>query len=129
MAKKASIDEMAKVISKELSAWSQDVTDAVKAAATETAKETVKELRVTSPQRTGGYAKSWTHKKTEEDRFGINEVVYNRKYYRLTHLLEYGHANARGGGRTPAYPHIGQAEDNAIRMFEEKTRRNIDDIN
>ena len=129
MANKVSIDDMAKVVVKELSSWSQDVADAVREAAIETAKETVHELRVTSPQQTGRYAKSWSHKKVAEDNFGIEEVVYNRKYYRLTHLLEYGHANARGGGRTPAHPHIKRAEDNAIKMFEEKTRRNINDVN
>ncbi len=127
MAKKVSIDEMASAIAKELSSWSQGVADSTKKAASETAKETVSDLRATSPKRSGAYAKSWTHRKTAENRYGVNEVVYNAKHYRLTHLLEYGHANARGGGRTPAHPHIKRAEDNAISLFEEKTRLYISD--
>ena len=129
--KKVHVDEVASTIVKMLSDWSQDVADATKRAATETAQDTVKELRDTSPRResTGGaYAKSWSHKKVAEDRYGVQEVVYNKKYYRLTHLLEYGHANARGGGRTPAHPHIARAEGNAIETFEEKTRQYINDI-
>lgn len=131
MAKKVSVNEMASAIAKQLSEWSQDVADSTKKAATDTAKETVSELRATSPRRIGGgdYAKSWTHKKIEESRYGVNEVVYNAKHYRLTHLLEYGHANARGGGRTPAHPHIKKAEDDAISLFEEKTRQYINDAN
>lgn len=129
--KKVHVDEVASTIVKMLSEWSQDVADATKRAATEAAQDTVKELRDTSPRResTGGaYANSWSHKKTSEDRYGVHEVVYNKKHYRLTHLLEYGHANARGGGRTPAHPHIAKAEGNAIETFEEKTRRYINDI-
>ena len=129
--KKVHVDEVASTIVKMLSDWSQDVADATKRAATEAAQDTVKELQDTSPRResTGGaYAKSWSHKKTAEDRYGVQEVVYNKKYYRLTHLLEYGHANARGGGRTPAHPHIARAEGNAIETFEEKTRQYINDI-
>lgn len=130
MAKKVKIDEAASTIVKMLSEWSQDVADATKKAATETGKETVQDLRQTSPRRPNGgaYANSWSYKKLEEDRYGVQGVVYNKKHYRLTHLLEKGHANARGGGRTPAHPHIKPAEDRAIASFEEKTRKYINDV-
>lgn len=128
MAKTVTIDQMAEEISRTLSEWSQDVSDSMKEAVTETAKETVQDLRATSPHRTGNYAKSWGRKSTFEDRFRNEEVVYNRKYYRLTHLLEFGHANARGGGRTPAHPHIAPAEERAIEALEKKVRKGIDDV-
>ena len=71
-----------------------------------------KQLQQTSPQRTGNYAKGWkVSKKTRSGSF--TEVrVYNEKFYRLTHLLEYGHAS-RNGGRVKAQPHIIWVEESA----------------
>lgn len=78
-----------------------------------TAKETVKELKSTSPKDTGDYAKSWKQKTVKKTSTGIEKVVYASGHeYSITHLLEKGHAK-RGGGRVKAYPHIAKAEKNA----------------
>ena len=37
-------------------------------------------------------------------------VLYNAKYYNLTHLLEKGHP-LRSGGRARAFPHIKPVEE------------------
>lgn len=80
------------------------------------ASDTAKDLRSTSPKRTGRYASSWTVK-TENGVGGTKTyIVHNKKYYRLTHLLENGHVirNKKGQyGRAPAHPHIKAAEDRA----------------
>lgn len=80
------------------------------------ASDTAKDLRSTSPKRTGAYASSWTVK-TENGVGGTKTyIVHNKKYYRLTHLLENGHVirNQKGTyGRAPAHPHIKAAEDRA----------------
>lgn len=130
MSRATPINEMADAITKQISEWTQDVADVTKQAVVETTIEAVQELRRNSPRRVGGgrYANSWDEKTVSENRFKVNKIVYNKKYYRLTHLLEKGHANARGGGRTPAHPHIGLAEQRAMELLEEKMRQYIHDV-
>lgn len=126
------IDKMASEIAKAMNEWSQDIADATIKAVAETTAETVLELKRTSPRREGpnggAYAKDWTRSALEKSRYGLVNVVHNKGHYRLTHLLEKGHANARGGGRTPAHPHIGLAEAHALDMLEEKMRQYINDV-
>lgn len=53
-------------------------------------------------------------------------IVYaNPPHYRLTHLLEYGHAT-RNGGRTRAFPHWAEAESQAIRDYEALLKRELE---
>lgn len=95
-------------------------------------KETRNQLKATSPKRKGGYsgkripgtyAKSWTYS-TKKVGKAYKRVVYAKApEYRLTHLLEYGHARVQGGrvvGRVSAQPHIGKAEQKAIEEFERR---------
>lgn len=105
----------------------QDVTQAaLESAVDTTAKEIVKELKATSPKRTGEYAKGWTQNKTPWKKgTGYGRIAYNKDRYRLTHLLEYGHAK-RGGGRTAPQPHIAQAEKNGIEAFEKRLKEGIE---
>lgn len=96
-----------------------DLDDTVK----KVAKDTVNNLKKTSPRRTGEYAKSWK-KKMEKGRISSSAIVYNEDHYRLTHLLENGHAKVNGG-RTKAIPHIYQAEQNAIDQFTKELEERL----
>ena len=71
-----------------------------------------KEIKATAPVKTGQYAKSWKAKKTKETATNYQVTVYSPSRYRLTHLLEHGHAK-RNGGRVRAFPHIAPAEEKA----------------
>ena len=80
------------------------------------AKDTAKDLRNTSPKRTGAYAKDWAVKSERGAGGSMIYTVHNTKHYQLTHLLENGHIirNKKGEySRAPAHPHIKQARDRA----------------
>lgn len=126
---KIDTDKLSMEVIKNLQLYSKVTCEIVEKAVIETAKETVKELRVTSPEgATGEYAKSWKCKRDKEakGKNRYNMIVYAQKPdYRLTHLLEHGHALIRGG-RTRAFPHIKNAELNAIERLEAKIIRGIE---
>lgn len=82
------------------------------------ARDTVKELKSSSPKDKGDYAKSWAVKSVKSGRL-TSYVVHNKKHYQLTHLLEKGHAK-RNGGRVSARVHIKPAETNGIKEAIER---------
>ena len=88
----------------------------------EVSKEAADKLKATSPKRPGHgeYAADWASKKLKN-----GYVVYNKKHYRLTHLLEKGHVvrNKYGTyGRAPAIVHIKPVEEWAINEALEQIR-------
>ena len=111
------IDQLAAEIAKGLAEYSQDVVEKVNVSSEKIGKEAVKQLRQTSPKKTGKYAKSWTM--TTEKAIGqpdLRIIHAKAPHYRLTHLLEHGHAK-RGGGRVEGKPHIRPAEEMVIKEF------------
>lgn len=99
--------------------------EAVNKSVDKVAKETVNELGSTSPRKSGHYAEGWAVKEGKVATRSKSAVVWNEKHYRLTHLLEHGHAKVNGG-RVAARPHIGAAEQKAIKAFEDELRRGIE---
>ena len=102
-------------ISQILEAYTKEVTEEIKEIAEAIGEDAVRELKSNSPKRNRKYAGSWRMKVDKGSNF-INIKVHNAKYYRLTHLLEYGHAT-RSGGRTEAQPHIRPIEEKANQRF------------
>ncbi|WP_159446368.1 HK97 gp10 family phage protein [Acetoanaerobium noterae] len=98
----------------------------VETASLETAKETVKKLKASSPKNNGKYAKAWTFTPRNNGLSKSYVVHVKAPHYRLTHLLEYGHAT-RNGGRVPARPHIATAEKEAIEEFTKKVVQGIEE--
>lgn len=122
---KVSVDDLAEAIGKELGDYFDDITEDVKNAVEVTTRECVAEIKQRSPKRTGAYRRSWTATEMFNRRGSIRFTVHNKKHYRLTHLLEDGHAK-KNGGRVEGTPHIAPAEQNAeknlIKRIEEAIR-------
>ena len=119
------IDQLAAEIAKVLSEYSQDIVEKVNISSEAVGKAAVKQLKQTSPKRYGKYAKSWTMKTEPEVGQPHKRIVHVKApHYRLTHLLEHGHAKV-GGGRVEGKPHIRPAEEQVIKDFVQKVEEAI----
>ena len=120
---KISIDKLLSTIDITLEDYAKGVDKALEKASNEAGKSAENELHHTSPARTGNYRKSWTFDEKQIKKgksYRTEMVVYNAKYYRLTHLLEKSHrlANKYGSyGMSAAQPHISVAQKNAETEF------------
>lgn len=112
-------DQLAQEIVKILDDYRDTTIDKMKESVDKAAKQAVNELKTSSPKRTGAYAKDWAAKKDRKgNKWAYGKVVYNKKHYRLTHLLEKGHRKVNGG-MVAARPHIAKVEEKAINTLVE----------
>ena len=112
-----SIDQLAEVIASSLSEFTEDVVKIIDVSSNKISKEAVAKLKVTSPKDKGNYAKSWRVKTDKKLGQPDTRTVYvAAPHYRLTHLLEFGHAKV-GGGRVQAIPHIRPVEKEIEEQF------------
>lgn len=116
-----STDQLAKAVTDTLAEYYGLVREDVDAATKTVGKETRKKVRELAKKknlvRTGKYLKSWRVKYKTGDEKVTATVYAAAPQYRLTHLLEYGHAKVNGG-RVPAYPHLAEAEQWAVDEYE-----------
>lgn len=118
------LDETIQIILEESVA---ELKDKVHEEALKIAEDVCCELRKESPKDTKKYSKSWKFKETKSGLGKKGVVIYNEKHYRLTHLLEHGHAK-RNGGRVSAVPHIRKANENACKEFERRVKELINEM-
>ena len=90
--------------------------------ATQTTASSPRSAKPLSRRQWKKYSKSWSVD-GKEGRTFYHATIRNRKHYRLTHLLEYGHAT-RDGKRTRAFSHIKPVEELCI----ERMMKNIPKI-
>ena len=125
-----SADKLADEITKILDEWEGVTVEAASAGLNKTAKEAVSQLHEANPSGSGKYGSwekynmSWDSKRADSKKGGFGVVIYNKKHYQLTHLLENGHALANGG-RAQAFPHIAPVAEEAERNLLENVKRYI----
>lgn len=125
---KISDDDLSTAMQKILSKYGNDVRDVVRRLVKKAGEEARDELKQTSPRRTGRYAEHWMTSGYTWSTSGAEVTVsVAPPHYRLTHLLEYGHAN-RNGGRTPAKVHIKPVEEEVKRELEKNVRQAIENV-
>ena len=114
------IDRLAAEITNGLAEYSQDVVRGVNVSSERVGQAAVKKLKATSPKKSGKYRKAWKLKTEPAVGQPNRQIIHVKKpHYRLTHLLEHGHAKA-GGGRVEGKPHIGPVEKEVIKEFMEE---------
>lgn len=128
MAKNIRPSDLQKELEDLLKDYESEVKEAIEESLPKVGKETVKELKTTSPKDKGQYKSTWKSK-IESDRLGEKLIVYNDKNYALTHLLEHGHAIVKGGrkaGEAKAIEHIGPAQEKAVENVLKEIRSKLE---
>ena len=113
------IDQLGETIAQELTLYGTNVIDGVKKEAKKSMSQLVKDTKATAPvgKRTKHYRDSITSRKIAEDDRSVSYLWYVKgSDYRLSHLLENGHA-LRDGGRTDGTHFIENASDPILKKY------------
>lgn len=126
--KKISSDALATEITKALREFAATEFETTKEVIKEVGKEAAERLKQTSPKRSGRYRKSWKSRVQMRSNTRVESTVYNAKHYRLTHLLEHGHALRKGGrtyGEVKPKVHIKPVEDWASDQVQKRLLKKL----
>lgn len=130
MNQKTTVDNLAATIAKTLKDFEGATDKACADGVLDTAQDAVKKLHSAHPSGSGEYGswdaynKGWAIKATKQ-RKGVMSIVHNKTKYRLTHLLEKGHAKVNGG-RTRAFPHIAPVAEEAEEELVKNIRKRVE---
>lgn len=122
MNKTVSIDQLANEIEKDLTLYHKSIVEGINTEAKKSMSDLVKRTKATAPvgHRKKHYRDNITSKKLSETDRGVTYVWYVKgSDYRLTHLLENGHA-LRNGGRVEGTHFVEKASDPILAEFKEK---------
>lgn len=121
-----SIEGLSDAIERELTIYSKEITEGVKRETQKSVKKLVEKTKETAPvgRRKKHYRDNIASRKLEETDRGVTYQWYVKgSDYRLSHLLENGHAN-RDGGRTEGTHFIKNASDPILEEYE----HNIEEV-
>ena len=113
------IDELNEAIKNALEDYNESIVTGLKKNTTKAMKDLVDNTRATAPvgNRSKHYRDNITSKTVSETQYGITKMWYVKgSDYRLSHLLNNGHA-LRDGGRYPGTNFIGKAVDRILPFY------------
>ena len=113
------IDDLGEAVARELTIYGENVIEGIKKEAKSSMSRLVKTTKETAPvgNRKKHYRDSISSKKTDESDRSVSFTWYVKgSDYRLSHLLEKGHA-LRDGGRTEGTHFIQKASDPIIEDY------------
>lgn len=113
------VDELNSVIMESLEDYNREVVKGLKKITTRAVKDLVANTKATVPvgKREKHYRDNITSRTESETQYGITKLWYVKGAdYRLSHLLNNGHA-LRNGGRYPGTNFIGKAVDNILPWY------------
>lgn len=113
------IDQLSEAISRELTLYSEKIIDGIKKEAKKSMDQLVKDTKATAPvgHRQKHYRDAIKGKKISENDRSVSYLWYvEGPDYRLSHLLENGHA-LRGGGRVEGSHFIKNASDPILEQY------------
>lgn len=119
MSDSISLDQLSEAINKELTLYSNHVIEGVKKEAKKSMGQLVKKTKETAPvgKRRKHYRDSIRSKKLSENSRSVTYLWYVAgSDYRLSHLLENGHA-LRNGGRVEGSHFIERASDSILKEY------------
>lgn len=120
MAKSIEINELSSTVVRNLTQWSEEITDGIEKDVEDVATEGAEKLKKKSPKRTGRYARGWRVYKNKGGR-----VIRNKDKPQLTHLLEHGHLT-RNGKRVRGEKHIEPVEEYVIDELAKRIEERIE---
>ena len=123
MAQNLTVDELAGAINDIMAEYKGAIDEDIQKAAKDVSKGAKERVSSSARQQFGGsgeYAGNW-RVKIKNSSGKAEATVYNNKTYRLTHLLEFGHAKVNGG-RVSGKAHIRPAEQNAEKKLLGKVK-------
>lgn len=116
-------DQLQNAVNKLLQEYSTEVSGSVADCVRIVADKATAELKTAGGFNGTKYRASWANEVNDHVTYA-DATVFNKKHYRLTHLLEFGHAK-QNGGRTRAFPHIAPVNDRIGEMFETELKNKL----